>query len=168
MSENPIPFEIPGKSRILTKEEIAAEYGERATRTIPDAYYQKKGVGPRIYASQIQRWRVYRVYANGNATFMSAHSTFYAADIEAGRLRDEMTDEECAKDYTYEARERLTSQRKFKGGGKPWGVYALYPDGRRVFVSSHHTDTAAENKANGLNNGLKAEFVYTIGERKLR
>ncbi len=65
------------------------------------------------------------------------------------------------------ARNRMDLQKNV-GHNKPWAVYAQHGDGRRIFISSHHSDTAAENKAETLNSALSkvSDFVYTIGERK--
>ncbi len=63
-------------------------------------------------------------------------------------------------------RQRIEMQAS-KPKNKMWAVYAQF-DGKRVFISSHHSDTAAENKANNLNLTLSSisDHVYIIGERE--
>ena len=106
-----VAHHIPGASRVLTKEEISAEYGSRATRPIPPGY-KRQSVNNRIESTRLKPFVVYRVHTTGKCDFMSSHATFYDADIEAGRLRDAMTDAECALDYSYEAKERKRGIRR--------------------------------------------------------
>ena len=96
-----VAMSVPGPTRVLTKAEIAREYGEKATRPIPKGYKPRKTVAERKQLQKSRDWAVYRVFDNGRKEFMSAWTTEQEAIDEAGIKRDAMTDEECGKDFTY-------------------------------------------------------------------
>lgn len=101
-----LEFLIPGKGRKLTKEQIAAEYGAKSVRPIPAGYRRQRSAIERILSNTEFRGVVWKVHDSGSREFKSAHLTVEIAENEAGRLRDEMTDDECGGTFTYLASER--------------------------------------------------------------
>lgn len=100
---------LPAPCRTLTPEEIAKEYGERATRPIPPGYKSKK-FRMRPQLEHEKKFFVARVFDTERREYVKGFDSYEAADKESGRLRDAMTDDECGKDYTY-----LPFKRNFGG-----------------------------------------------------
>lgn len=87
-----IAWDIPGKSRTLTREEIAAEYGQMASRQIRR---------PVVAPEPPSRFVVHRVFDDGRKDVVSGHRTHEEAAAAADKARDNMTDAECGGDFTY-------------------------------------------------------------------
>lgn len=88
-----IAWDIPGKSRTLTRAEIEAEYGQKASRQIRRPLPRASEAPPRFV--------VHRVFDDGRKEVVSGHSTHEEATAAADKSRDNMSDAECGGDFTY-------------------------------------------------------------------
>lgn len=83
-------FRLPCK--VFTKEEIASEYGERATRPIPPGYSPRAAVRARLNSAGAKPFAVFALDGSGKRRFISSHHSIDAANAKAILLNDENTD----------------------------------------------------------------------------
>lgn len=102
-------FENRLPCKVFTTEEIAATYGEKATRPIPAGYSQRRGVIHRINASGAKPFGVYAVTNGGPRRFVSPHSSVDKADREATRLNEGLSPDD---DTVYTTGERMPGERR--------------------------------------------------------